>query len=321
MLADAWLRSPRRRHAPLLAGLLFLALLTHTSAFLLGAGLLVLAGRRRDREAWRWRAAVVAAGIGWAAVWGSAFLVQSGGGHSDWIPRTTPDGLVQAVASLTSGSARFGVVTVAAVLAGGVLLLRRHAPLDARLWWSLFATMVGLAALLGVVLPVLLDRTLTLVAWGPALALGVLVDVLWRKVRLLGVLATVVVLVALAIPTVGVLTDHTGITTGADHLLAVARPGDVVAVRPAGKLPEIEWNVGVRGSRAWRPVTVAGLGRVAGIALDGHRATQRVWVLDWNSRLRRAPGYLRCAPDWRFGRSRVLCLRRTPSPVVVTPPS
>lgn len=321
MLAAAWLAQPRRRHAPLLAGLLFLALLTHVSGFLLGAGLLVLAGRRRDREAWRWRAAVVVAGLGWATVWGSAFLVQSSGGHSDWIPRTTPTGLVQTVAHLASGSGRFGLATVAAVLAGGALLLRRRAPVDGRVWWSLFATMVGLAALLGFVLPVLLDRTLTLVAWGPALAVGVLLDTVWSKARVVGVVASVLLLVALAIPTVGVLTDHSGVTTGADHLLAVARPGDVVAVRPAGKLPEIEWNVGVQGTPAWRPVTINGLGSVSGIALGGHRSTHRVWVLDWNSRLQRAPGYVRCAPDWRFGRSRVVCLRASKPPVTVTPPT
>jgi hypothetical protein len=207
---------------------------------------------------------------------------------------------------------------VGAVVAGGVLLARRDAT-DARLWWTLFGGVVALAALFGLALPVLLDRTLTLVAWAPALALGVLVDALWSRRAWVGVLATVVLLVTVLVPTVGVLTDHSGVTTGIGRLVAVARPGDVVAVQPAGKLPELEWNVGVQGARAWRPVAIGGLPRVAGIAIGGRRATHRVWVLDWGSHLDHSPGYVRCAPDWRFGRSRVLCLRRASHAVTATP--
>ena len=70
--------------------------------FLVGAGLLALPGRRRDREAWRWRGAIAAAGAVWAALWGSSFLVQARGGHSDWIPRTTPGRVVDTVSSLVT---------------------------------------------------------------------------------------------------------------------------------------------------------------------------------------------------------------------------
>jgi hypothetical protein len=104
-------------------------------------------------------------------------------------------------------------------------------------------------------------------------------------------------------------------STGADRALrrleAVARPGDVVAVRAAGKAPEVQWTLGVRGHQPWQPVTLTDvLPTVAGLRLGGRAPTGRIWILDWNSRVRAAPGYQRCAPDRHFGVSRILCLRR-----------
>jgi len=319
VLADAWLRRPRRWHSYALAGLVLAGLLTHVSMFLVGAGLLVLAGTRRDREAWRWRLAVVAGGAGWAALWGTSFLVQSRGGHSDWIPRTTVTGLLDTLSSLTTNATAFALPVVLAVVLGGVLLIRRD-PRTAKVWWSLFGVTVGLAAVGGLVLPLLLDRTLTLVAWAPALALGVVVDAVWARSRALGLTAVVLLLLVLVPPTVSVVTDHSGPTTGLDRLVAVARPGDVAAVRAAGKLPEVEWTVGVRSGQPWRAVTVPGVKNVAGVLVGDVAPTGRVWVLDWNGQLRVARGYARCAPDWYFGASRVVCLQRAVShPVTVTP--
>ena len=71
VLADSWLRQPRRWHAPLVGALTLVCLLTHVSGFLLGAGFLALAGRRTDREAWRWRAALAAARRGLGRAVGS----------------------------------------------------------------------------------------------------------------------------------------------------------------------------------------------------------------------------------------------------------
>jgi hypothetical protein len=242
-------------------------------------------------------------------LWGSSFLVQTGGGHSDWIPRTTVGGIFDTVSSLTTNGAELGVVVFAAVVAGGLLLWRRDVVLG-RIWVSCFAVTVTLAALAGLVAPVLLDRTLTVVSWGPLLAIGVFVDAALTRSRVLGAVA-VVVLAGLTVPAaVGVVTDHSGPTTALRRLEVVARPGDVIAVRSAGKLPEIAWSLGVRGSQPWRQVAVAGLPRTGAIELGTGAASGRVWVLDWGSRLRNAAGLERCAPDWKFGVSRILCLQR-----------
>jgi hypothetical protein len=71
------------------------------------------------------------------------------------------------------------------------------------------------------------------------------------------------------------------------------------------------WTLGVRGHEPWRAVSVAGIvPKVAGLALGDGPVSGRVWVLDWNSRVRVADGYTRCAPDQNFGVSRIMCLRR-----------
>jgi hypothetical protein len=299
--------------------LVLVGLLTHVSMFLLAVGLVALAGRRTDREAWRWRAAIALAGVGWAVLWGSSFLVQARGGHSSWIPRTTAAGVVDTVSRLATGQVVFGLGLFIAVVAGGCLLWARWPRLGA-VWAACFALPLALAALAGVVAPVLLDRTLTLGSWAPLLALAVVVDRLLTRSRVLGVGAAVLLLGIMLPATFNVVTSR----TGADHLLAEvsarAQAGDVVAVRAAGKASEIAWSVGVRGSHAWHAVPVPGVANVAGIALRGAPATGRVWVLDWNSRLRVADGYARCAPDQHFGVSRILCLRSLEPERMITSP-
>jgi hypothetical protein len=317
VLAEAWLRAPRRRHAPILGVLVLAGLLTHVSMFLIGAGLFALAGRRTDRDAWRWRGAILGAGAAWAVLWGPSFLAQTRGGHSDWIPRTTATGVVDTVASLVTSNTAHALVLFSAVVAGGVLLLRRDRRLGT-VWAALFALPLALAALFGLAAPVLLDRTLTLTAWAPLLAVGVLLDWLLRRAVVVGVLAIVMVGVVLAVPTYTVVTQSSGPDRAFRRLEAVVRPGDVVAVRTAARQPEVLWNMGVRGHEPWRPVTVAGVvPQVAGLALGGAPPTGRVWVLDWRSRVREADGYTRCAPDQNFGVSRIMCLRKdgtTPDP-------
>lgn len=308
VLTDAWLRAPRRWHARVLGVLVFIGLLTHVSMILLAIGLCALPGRRTDREAWRWRGAIGVAGLGWLVLWGPSFLVQAQGGHSSWIPRTTVEGVVDTVGRLTTGQSAGALSVFSAVVFGGVLLWTRW-PRLGTVWGACFAVPLVLATLGGIVAPVLLDRTLTLGAWAPLLALAVVVDRLLTRSRVLGVVATML-LVAIMIPTtVGVVTTR----TGADHLLSElarrARPGDVVAVRGAGKVPEVAWSIGVRGAGSWRTVPVPRIADVAGIALLGGTPTGRVWLLDWSSRLRQADGYERCAPDQHFGVSRILCLR------------
>jgi hypothetical protein len=308
VLADSWLRRPRRWHAPALGALVLVALLTHVQGFLLVGGLLALAGLRRDRESWRWRVGVLAGAAGWALLWGSSFLAQARVDNSDWIPRTTVNGMVHTFGDLVTNQPGLHLFALAAVAAGGVVLWRRDRQL-ARVFVCCSVVPAGLAAAAGTVAPVLIDRTLTVAAWGPLMALGFLVAALARRSRFLATVA-IVALASLAIPAaVHEVVAPTTPDLALRHLASVARPGDVVATRPAGKLPELAWSVGVRGRLPYRETPVHGLGNAGGLVLGRPAATGRTWLLDWTRRPLPLAHGLACAPPWSRGPTRLVCLR------------
>ena len=287
VLAYVWLRAPRRRHAYLLGILVLLGLLTHVSMFLVGAGLLALPGRRRDREAWRWRGAIAAGGAGWAALWGSSFLVQARGGHSDWIPPTTPGRVVDTISSLVTQDTAYVLVIVLAVAAGGVLLvgatggwdaclvrvLRR--PVDARRGGGLGgAGAPGPHPHDGGVGAHVRDRSgARPVARGARPRSGSPRS-WWRRCSCCRRRSP----------------RSRGAPAPTAPCAASKRwraPATWSRCASAGKAPEVRWTLGVRGHQPWQPVTLTDvLPTVAGLRLGGAAPTGRVWILDWNSRVR-----------------------------------
>jgi len=312
VVAEAWLTRPRRWHARAIGALTLACLLLHVSGFLLGAGLLVLAGRRTDREAWRWRRALALALAAWAVLWGPSFLTQARGGHSDWIPRTTGRHLAVTVARLVTTAPHLVLLLCAGIVAGAVVLVRADRRLG-RVWLCCVGVPIALAAVTGTVAPVLLDRTLTVAAWGPLLALAFLVDRVARSSRALGTVAVVAVAVVMFPPAVHAVTARSTPDLALRHLDAVVQPGDVVAIRPAVKASELTWSIGVGAGRATRPAEVDRLANTAAVLLEAPSRpaaapTGRIWLLDWNRRPVE-PGFVACAPPWRSGTARVLCLR------------
>ncbi|HEY7105622.1 MAG TPA: hypothetical protein VH986_04425 [Acidimicrobiia bacterium] len=308
VLAFIWLERPRRWHAAALAALVVATLLTHVSGFLLAAGLLGVAGLRRDRDAWRWRLAIVCAGLAWAVLWGPSFLEQARGGHSDWIPRTTPSGVVHTFGNLVSYDARLHAFVLLAAVGGAVVVCRRDARLGRVLVCCSFAPML-LAAIAGTVAPVLLDRALTVAAWGPTTAIAFLLAALLSRSRVLGVAALVAVALVVVTAAVDVVQTGSGPNRVLGHLSAIARPGDIVATRPAGKLAEIEWSLGVRGRYPYHTVEVDGLGNTAGMLVGDGPWSGRTWLLDWTHRPLPTGEGAPCAPTWYGSGGRVLCIR------------
>ena len=308
VLADTWLRRPRRWHTPALGALVLAGLLTHVEMCLLAVGLLAVAGLRRDRDAWLWRAAVVAGGAGWALLWGSSFLMQARTGHSNWIPRTTITGIVHTFGSVVTNRPELHLVALAAVAAGGVLLWRRDRRL-ARVFVCCSVVPAGLAAAAGTVAPVLIDRTLTVAAWGPFLAIGFLVEWLGRRSRLQAAVA-IAVLASVMIPSAvhGLVAPSTP-DTALRHVASAARSGDVVATRPGGKLAELTWSVGVRGRLSYHDVQVRGLGNTRGLVLGRGAVSGRIWLLDWSTRPVPLGHHPLCARPWSHGSARVVCLQ------------
>jgi hypothetical protein len=309
VLADQWRRRPRPWHAPVLGALVLTGLMTHVSMFLLGAGLLALAGLRTDREAWRWRGAIVAGGLGWALLWGPTFLVQSRGGHSSWIAPTSVSGTVNALGFLLTYEPKLHVAALAAVVAGAIAMHRR-APGLTRVWLACFAVPVALALVAGFSAPVMLDRTFTLMAWAPLLALAYVLDALLRRSRVIGAVGVLVVLSIMVPSTVANISGRSGPDVPLRQLEQVILPGDVVAVHPASKAPEMQWSLGVRSKYPTRTVGVSGLPKSFSLAVGSGPRSGRIWFLDWGSHNAAPPGFTSCAPRWAWGKTHVLCLRR-----------
>lgn len=307
VVADSWLRRPRRWHAPTIGLIVLAGLLTHVSMFVFGAGLVALAGRRNDRAAWSWRVALAGAAVVWATTWGPSFVTQSQGGHSSWIPATTVAGIVRAVGGLVTPTAGLQGAALAATAVGALLLWRSDRRL-ARVFTCCVLVPAALTALLGLRFPVLLDRTLTLSAWGPGLALGSLVAAVARRSSLVAGLAAVALAVVVVPPSVDAVTAPSNVDRAIRHVEQVAAGGDVVASHSGGRLHILLWSLGVRDHRPYRPIRLAGPGDSRGVRLGNGPASGRTWLLV-STPLPAGATPPRCAPDWTVGALRVLCLR------------
>lgn len=307
VLADSWLRRPRSWHAPTIGVLAFLGLFTHVSMFLLGAGLLLLAGRRTDREAWRWRLALAAAVLGWAVLWGPTFLAQSNGGHSNWIPRTNPSIIVDTFGALAVRQSGLHLVALVAIAAGAVLLWRSDRWLG-RVFGCCILVPAVLGALIGLNAPVMLDRSFTLLAWGPCLALGYLAGALTHRSRILGALAIGVLALVMIPAAVTTVDGRSNVDRAVRHVEQVARPGDIVASHPGGRLHLLLWSIGVRKYAHYTPVPLVGLRDAQGVRLGHGPLSGRTWLLESTGHVSDA-GKQRCAPNRSYGSLHVVCLR------------
>jgi hypothetical protein len=307
VVADSWLRAPSRRHAAMIGALTFVGMMTHVSTILVAIGLITLAGRRTDAEAWRWRAAIAAGSAAWAFLWGGSFLVQARGGHSSWIPHTTPARFVVTVGALVADRPDVSVVIVAAIV-GGIIICRRRDRLLASVLVCCFVIPATVAGLVGWRAPVLLDRTLTVASWGPLLALGYVMDALSRRTRALGVAAVAVTALTI-LSSVPDALHGSGPTAILNDVERVARAGDVIAVQPPARGVELDWSLGVRSDDGpARAIRVPGVDHAIALALTDRRPSGRVWLLHLTTKPLDVGGSHLCAPTRHYGATQLLCL-------------
>ena len=296
VIAERWLTAPRNTHAVAIAALTFVGLMTHVSMALLAVGLITLAGRRGDAAAWRWRAGVAAGAAGWALIWGAAFVMQSRGGHSSWIPRTTPARFVDTIGALVVRVPATSLLVVVAVVAGGLACRRLDRTLS-RVLGCCFVVPAVLAGVVGLRAPVLLDRTLMVVAWGPLVALAFFVDLLLRRIRPLGIFAAAIVAAAMLAGVPHAL-SRPGPAAMLAELESVARPGDVIAVQPPAKGVELDWSLAVRSDKGpVRTVPLSGIHDAVALALTGRPPSGRIWLMQLRSSTLDLRGVHLCRAD------------------------
>jgi hypothetical protein len=307
VVAEAWWRKPRQWHSVALGGIVLLALFDHVSGFLLAGGLVALGGVRRDREAWRLRAALAAAVAIWAVTWGPSFVTQSSTPHASWIQHTTVDSFVSTMASFVTNQPGVGPI-IAVVMVVGIARLWTADRVLGRVVVCCALLPIFAAALIGLVTPFFIDRTVTITAWAPCLAIGFTVEAAWCRTFVVRAIAAVLVAVLIVPATVEFLQRHWEYDAAASHLTSVSRAGDVVATVPGWYGPLVDWRVGVQGFGAMHPTTVSAIPAAHAVLLGHAGATGRAWVLSFAGDRRRFAELPHCAPDWTDGVTTVSCL-------------
>jgi hypothetical protein len=240
-------------------------------------------------------------------IWGPSFVRQRAASPAAWIPRTTIGRAAEALGAQVTGTAALELFVAAMVIVGAIALARRDRTL-ARVIVACAVVPFGLAAIVGVFAPFFLDRTFTVAAWAPPLALGVLVDMAGRRHRLGHAVAAVVIGVCVVPGTVLFLARRWEVDTSVTRIDEVARSGDVVATTPAWYEPLVEWRVVDHGARPARRVVIRGLSDTEAWQL-GRRVPRRAWVLSFTGFTPDYRGFERCAPDWTDGETTLTCLR------------
>jgi len=276
MVLAAWLKKPRRMHAVIIGVVVFAGSMDHVSMLIFACGFFVAAGIRTDRSAWEWRGAVAAGLAAWGAVWGPSFLLQARGHHSRWIPPTSFDRVVTAVGRLVSLSAGLEVLAFATLVVGFLCLTRTHPDL-ARVAVFGFVVPCALIALCGLFAPVLVERTLTLGAWAPCLAIAAIPAAAGRHGTRFWLVTAVLVMTVTVPSGLGELTTRWPADDLAIAVRSVARPGDVVAIEPFGWAPVTEYAVALAFGGA-QPVAIDGLPPNAAFRVGHADPTGRIWL-------------------------------------------
>jgi hypothetical protein len=245
--SDRWLCGrAERRWTLMMAVALALAMFTHAGGLLLGVGVLVVAGTRRDRVAWEWRAGALGAGVVWAALWGPSLAVQMDAGPAPWIPATTPGSVDAMVSGLVTPFHPLWLVVTGSVIAGGLVLRSVGNGRDlARVWWALFAAPVAAACLIGIWVHLALPRTLSASAWAAPVAIVALLAWMLERWRPLGV-AGVILLTVVTARSLQLSVSYEEDTGPAMEALAARLvPGDGVVISPGWLWPAGYTGVGV----------------------------------------------------------------------------
>jgi hypothetical protein len=243
--AERWLGDGRGRGRWrwAMGAALLVGLFDHTSFLLLAGGLVLVAGLRRDGEAWRWRATIVGALAVWAVTWGPAFRDQLHAGHFDPLPLTSISSIGDTLNGLVTDYAALTIPVVILLALGGWCLWRTDGRLAA-VAAALFGAPLAAACLIGLHEHILFSRLLAVSVWAMPVLLAALVERAGQISHRLGLAAgAVVAILVLTSVWAGVHVDD-GSAPGLAVLARSVRPGDAVAVYPDYLWTLAHWDLG-----------------------------------------------------------------------------
>lgn len=275
--AAVWLEASSPGHWPLVGvcAAVLGALFLQGGAILVVPGVLAVAGCRRDRSAWRWRAAVgVGTGV-WMMSWGPSFIEQARHNGHSWVPLTTPHYALVVLNELVDSFPTLALPVLGLVVAGALLL--PAGPLR-RVFWTVGVGTALLPVGVGLHFHVLLPRALAFGAWAPLIALAAVGDAAITRSRLVGAAAVAVICSLLAPSTLDAAKPYPAPHAAAfTAVRAEARPGDEVLLTPSWLSPMSDWYFGAQwssGRHVERPDLAA-----AGTLVGNGRWTGRAWLI------------------------------------------
>jgi hypothetical protein len=275
--AERWSATGRRLWMVIGGMSVLVALLLESSGAVLLLGGVVLAGRRTDGSAWRWRGALAAATGAWLILWGWRVPSQYRGQGAAWIPLVRPAGAVEIVGRMLVAFQPVVAPVAAALVVAGVWCL---VGADRELGGVVVRVAVvplGAGLLLATVAHIGLERSFAALGWAPPLLLaGIVVVAAGRSP--LALAAVTVIVVAVVVPAVVTayrFDDGTGVAVSLVRDLA--RPGDTVAISPAALDHVLGWTFGVQPGEGPTGVTRAATVTVPGADPDG---PGRLWVIE-----------------------------------------
>jgi hypothetical protein len=305
--SESWLRDGRGRWRWIMGVALLVGLFDSESFLLLAGGAFLVAGVRRDREAWWWRLTAVGALGGWALLWGTAFLDQHKVGHVP-VPLTSPSSMVDTLNGLVTDYAAFGVLAVLALGFGAWCLWssdRRLASVAAALLGAPFAA----ACVIGLRQHILFSRIVAGSIWAVPVLLAALVDGARRRSERLGLVAAALVGVLVLTSVWPGIHVPDGSAPGLDVLRRAARPGDAIAVYPDYLWTLAAWELDAPAHPHVEPALRdlhAYVFTVGGKPWDG-----RVWVYSPTFYRSSVPGWAHCpSPEPDGGVYAVQCYQQ-----------
>jgi hypothetical protein len=285
--SDRWLRDGGRRWAVVAALSGLLGSLGQASGVLLAGALVLVPGLRRDREAWEFRLAALAAVALFGILWGATALDASG---ESLYASPDLEQVTVTVNELHAAVPDNRVIVLPLLLVGAVLLVR-NSPRMGRVWLALAAAPALAALVVSFRSAIFIPKTLAIAAWALPVAFAALVGAAARVRPLFGALVAAVLLIV-TLPYVQPALERTENSEGIVRATQAAlEPGDAVAAHPPRTL--IPWYLGARGDAA-RPIDTG---------WDGLDDTDtEVWVpgrarpRSRRARVRRSAGHRRRLP-------------------------